>query len=44
MGYKNIALWLAIGLIMVLVFTHFSTVKPQEEELIFSDFLKKAET
>jgi cell division protease FtsH len=28
----------------VLVFTHFSTVKPQEEELIFSDFLKKAET
>lgn len=43
MGYKNIALWLAIGLIMVLVFTHFSTVKPQEEELIFSDFLKKAE-
>lgn len=44
MNYKNLALWLAIGLIMVLVFTHFSAVKPQDEEMIFSDFIKKVET
>ncbi|MBI5182255.1 MAG: ATP-dependent metallopeptidase FtsH/Yme1/Tma family protein [Nitrospirae bacterium] len=44
MNYKNLALWVAIALIMVLVFTHFSTVKPQDEEMIFSDFIKKVET
>ncbi len=41
MNYKGLGLWLVVGLVMILVFTHFSTVKPQEEEVIFSDFIKK---
>ena len=41
MNYKGLGLWLVVGLVMILIFTHFSTVKPQEEEVIFSDFIKK---
>jgi len=41
MNYKGLGLWLVVGLVMILIFTHFSTVKPQEEEVIFSDFMKK---
>ena len=41
MNYKGLGLWLVVGLVMILIFTHFSTVKPQEEEVIFSDFINK---
>ncbi|MBI5180670.1 MAG: ATP-dependent metallopeptidase FtsH/Yme1/Tma family protein [Nitrospirae bacterium] len=44
MNYKGLGLWLVVGLVMILIFTHFSTVKPQEEEVIFSDFIKKVES
>lgn len=39
--FKNIALWLVIGLIMVLVFNIFNQSQPLEKELIFSDFMAK---
>lgn len=39
--FKNLALWLVIGLIMVLVFNIFNQNQPQEKELIFSDFMAK---
>jgi len=39
--FKNLALWLVIGLIMVLVFNIFSQSQPQEKEMIFSDFMAK---
>ena len=37
--FKNLALWLVIGLIMVLVFNIFNQSQPQEKEMIFSDFM-----
>ncbi|MDE2179935.1 MAG: ATP-dependent zinc metalloprotease FtsH [candidate division NC10 bacterium] len=39
--FKNLALWLVVGLIMVLVFNMFSQNQPQEKEMIFSDFMAK---
>ena len=39
--FKNLALWLVIGLIMVLVFNIFNQSQSQEKELIFSDFMAK---
>ncbi len=36
--FKNLALWLVIGLILVLIFNIFSTTPTNERELIFSDF------
>jgi len=39
--FKNLALWLVIGLIMVLVFNIFSQNQPQEKEMIFSDFMAR---
>ncbi len=39
--FKNLALWLVIGLIMVLVFNIFNQSQPQEKEMIFSDFMVK---
>ena len=41
--FKNLALWLVIGLIMVLVFNIFNQSQPMQKELIFSDFMTKAE-
>ncbi|HZY32022.1 MAG TPA: ATP-dependent zinc metalloprotease FtsH, partial [Candidatus Methylomirabilis sp.] len=38
---KNLALWLVIGLIMVLVFNIFNQSQPQEKEMIFSDFMAR---
>jgi cell division protease FtsH len=40
---KNLALWLVIGLIMVLVFNIFNQSQPIQKELIFSDFMSKVE-
>jgi len=41
--FKNLALWLVIGLIMVLVFNIFNQSQPMQKELIFSDFMSKVE-
>ena len=41
--FKNLALWLVIGLIMVLVFNIFNQSQPMQKELIFSDFMTKVE-
>ncbi len=41
--FKNLALWLVIGLIMVLVFNIFNQTQPMQKELIFSDFMSKVE-
>jgi cell division protease FtsH len=40
---KNLALWLVIGLIVVLVFNIFNQSQPMQRELIFSDFMTKVE-
>ena len=41
--FKNLALWMVIGLIMVLVFNIFNQSQPMQKELIFSDFMTKVE-
>ncbi|HET7874700.1 MAG TPA: ATP-dependent zinc metalloprotease FtsH [Methylomirabilota bacterium] len=41
--YKNLALWMVIGLIVILLFQLFQTSQPQRGEIVFSDFLKKVE-
>jgi len=41
--FKNLALWLVIGLIMVLVFNIFNQSPSMQKELIFSDFMTKVE-
>jgi cell division protease FtsH len=38
-----LALWVVIGLVMIIVFNLFSTKAPKEEELIYSDFTAKVE-
>ena len=40
---KNLALWLVIGLSMILLFNIFNQTQPVEKELIFSDFLAQVE-
>ncbi|MBI4537211.1 MAG: ATP-dependent metallopeptidase FtsH/Yme1/Tma family protein [candidate division NC10 bacterium] len=40
---KNLALWLVIGLIVVLVFNIFNQSQPMQRELIFSEFMSKVE-
>jgi len=42
--YKNLALWMVIGLIVILLFNLFQANQPSREEIVFSDFLKKVET
>jgi cell division protease FtsH len=43
-GGKNIAIWVVVGLLMVLLFKLFSIPQsPIENDLIFSDFMLKAE-
>ncbi|MGH7394674.1 MAG: ATP-dependent metallopeptidase FtsH/Yme1/Tma family protein, partial [Candidatus Methylomirabilales bacterium] len=41
--FKNLALWLVIGLIMVLIFNIFQQGQPLEKEFIFSDFMQKVD-
>jgi cell division protease FtsH len=41
--YKNLALWMVIGLIVILLFNLFSTQQQARNELVFSDFIKKVE-
>ena len=39
--YKNLALWMVIGLIVILLFNLFQANQPSREEIVFSDFLKR---
>ncbi|MBI4390900.1 MAG: ATP-dependent metallopeptidase FtsH/Yme1/Tma family protein, partial [candidate division NC10 bacterium] len=41
--FKNLALWLVIGLVMVLIFQIFQQGQPLEKEFIFSDFMQRVE-
>ncbi len=42
--YKNLAVWMVIGLIVILLFNLFQANQPSREEIVFSDFLKKVES
>ena len=41
--YKNLALWMVIGLIVILLFNLFQAKESPRDEIVFSDFLKKVE-
>lgn len=41
--YKNLALWLIIGLIMIALFNIFPFEKSQHQEIIFSEFVNSVE-
>src|SRR4029453_3355339 len=41
--YKNLALWMVIGLIVIVLFNLFQAKESPRDEIVFSDFLKKAE-
>jgi cell division protease FtsH len=41
--YKNLALWMVIGLIVILLFNLFQANQSPRGEIIFSDFLKRVE-
>ena len=42
--YKNIALWLVISLMMILLFNLFNKPKPVQEKLGYSDFISAVES
>jgi len=42
--YKNLALWMVIGLIVILLFNLFQANQSPRGEIVFSDFLKKVDT
>jgi len=42
--YKNLALWLVISLMMILLFNLFNKPKPAHEKLDYSDFIEAVET
>ncbi|MBI3076761.1 MAG: ATP-dependent metallopeptidase FtsH/Yme1/Tma family protein [Deltaproteobacteria bacterium] len=42
--YKNLALWLVISLIMILLFNLFNQPKTSQERIIYSDFLAAVES
>jgi len=41
--YKNLALWIIIGLITIFVFNLFDQPGPQKKEIIFSEFIEQVE-
>jgi cell division protease FtsH len=41
--YKNLALWMVIGLIVIVLFNVFQANQPSRDKLVFSDFLKRVE-
>src|SRR5438876_3875857 len=41
--YKNLALWMVIGLIVIVLFNVFQASQPSRDKMIFSDFLKRVE-
>jgi cell division protease FtsH len=42
--YKNLALWLVISLMMILLFNLINKPKPAQEKLDYSDFIESVET
>jgi len=42
--YKNLALWMVIGLIVIVLFNVFRASQPSRDKMVFSDFLKGVET
>ncbi len=42
--YKNLALWMVIGLIVILLFNLFQANQSPRGEIVFSDFLKKVDS
>ena len=42
--YRNLFIWLIIGVMMILLFNLFSAPKKTEQEIIFSDFMTRLET
>ncbi|ACM21766.1 cell division ATP-dependent zinc protease FtsH [Geotalea daltonii FRC-32] len=42
--YKNLALWLVISLMMILLFNLINKPKPSQEKLDYSDFIESVET
>jgi cell division protease FtsH len=42
--YKNLALWMVIGLIVIVLFNVFQASQPSRDKLVFSDFLKRVES
>ena len=42
--YKNLALWLVIGLIMIALFNLFSKPRATRQKIIFSDFIARVES
>ena len=42
--YKNLALWLVISLMMILLFNLFNKPKPTQEKLDYSDFIEAVDT
>ncbi|MGA1875417.1 MAG: ATP-dependent zinc metalloprotease FtsH [bacterium] len=41
--YKNLALWLVMGLVLILLFNLFNTPKSQVKKVIFSDFIAEVQ-
>jgi len=41
--YKNLALWMVIGLIVIVLFNVFQASQPSRDKMVFSDFLKRVE-
>src|SRR5262249_60612788 len=41
--YKNLALWMVIGLIVILLFNLFQANQSPRGEIVFSEFLKRVE-
>ena len=41
--YKNLALWMVIGLIVIVLFNVFQASQPSRDKVVFSDFLKRIE-
>jgi cell division protease FtsH len=42
--YKNLALWMVIGLIVIVLFNVFQASQPSRDKVVFSDFLKRVES
>ncbi len=42
--YKNLALWMVIGLIVLVLFNVFQASQPSSGKMVFSDFLKRVES
>src|SRR5437773_6722036 len=41
--YKNLALWMVIALIVIVLFNVFQASQPSRDKMVFSDFLKRVE-